>query len=510
MQVIDITTGKKPKKTRLAAYCRVSSNSEEQLHSFAAQIRYYKDYARRHPEYTLVDVYADEGITGTSMHRRDELQRLLLDCSKGKIDRIIVKSVSRLARNTQELLATLRFLRESGVSVFFEEQGIDSEKLNSEMIITFPGMAAQQESVSISGNMRWSYKRRMEAGTFNCCAPAYGFDLADGALVVNEAEAAVVRRIFTLFLQGLGKQAIARLLNQENIPRRPPANKWYAFTIDYMLNNERYMGDALLQKFYTTETLPFKELRNRGARPQYYVENANPPIVSRETYAAVQALQKSRRQNTDAKSTDSVLRGTLFCHNCGHVCRRHRVRGKAWWICRSRAMDATACSNPRISETAIQDAFQRLLFKLHTHRQVLLTPLIRDLEIMQRKISGNHQRIALIDSELADLAARNLVIARLHTGGILQAADYAAQSAALSSQISALRSERRKMLDGDEGNARLDALRELYDILEEYEPTCSFNEELYAQIVEKISVCAGTELTFHLTGGIRLTETAEE
>lgn len=179
MNVIEITAEKKPAQDtiRLAAYCRVSSDSEDQLHSFAAQIRYYKDYERRHPQYRLVDIYADEGITGTCMDKHDDLHRLIRDCKKGLIDRIIVKSVSRFARNTQELLATIRFLKDIGVSVYFEEQGIDTDKLNSEMIVTFPGMAAQQESESISGNMRWSYKKRMESGDFNCCAPAYGFDL---------------------------------------------------------------------------------------------------------------------------------------------------------------------------------------------------------------------------------------------------------------------------------------------------------------------------------------------
>ncbi len=220
MNVINITAeNKKPKEIiRLAAYCRVSSDSADQLHSFAAQIRYYKDYERKHPQYKLVDIYADEGLTGTCMDKLDELQRLLRDCKKGKIDRIIAKSVSRFAWNTQELLTTLRMLRKLGVSVYFEEQDIDTDKLNMEMIVTFPGMTAQQESESISGNMRWSYKKRMESGEFNCCAPAYGFQLENGQLTVYEAEAAVIRRIFTLYLQGVGKQSIATLLNRENTP----------------------------------------------------------------------------------------------------------------------------------------------------------------------------------------------------------------------------------------------------------------------------------------------------
>ena len=162
MNVTEITAVKKKSDApiRLAAYCRVSSNSEDQLHSFAAQIRYYSDFTNKHSEYELVDIYADEGITGTDMSKRDDFLRLLRDCKKGLIDRIITKSVSRFARNTEELLETLRMLKSIGVSVYFEEQGIDTNKMNMEMIVTFPGMAAQQESETISGNLRWSIRKR--------------------------------------------------------------------------------------------------------------------------------------------------------------------------------------------------------------------------------------------------------------------------------------------------------------------------------------------------------------
>lgn len=189
--VTEITAEKKEtSEIRLAAYCRVSSGSADHRHSFAAQIQYYADYCKQNPQYRLVDVYADEAVTGTCAEKRDDFLRLMQDCRKGKIDRIIVKSVSRFARNTEELLAALRMLSEHGVSVFFEEQGIDTARMDNEMIITFPGMAAQQESLAISGNVRWSYRKRMASGEFNCTYPAYGFCLIDGKLQINETEAA--------------------------------------------------------------------------------------------------------------------------------------------------------------------------------------------------------------------------------------------------------------------------------------------------------------------------------
>ena len=220
MHITDITPTlqKKTEKIRLAPYCRVSSDSADQLHSFAAQIRYYSEYAKRHPECELVDIYADEGITGTDMSKRDDFLRLLRDCKKGLIDRIITKSVSRFARNTEELLETLRMLKSIGVSVYFEEQGIDTDKMNMEMIVTFPGMAAQQESETISGNLRWSIRKRMESGEYNCTYPAFGFNQKNGVMTINETEAIVVRRIFDLYLQGYGLQKIAAILNAEGIP----------------------------------------------------------------------------------------------------------------------------------------------------------------------------------------------------------------------------------------------------------------------------------------------------
>ena len=300
MTVTDISREpQKPEIIRLAAYCRVSSKSTDQLHSFAAQIRYYKDYERMNPQYKLVDVYADEGLSGTDMKKRDEQNRLIRDCKLGKIDRIITKSVSRFARNTQELLVALRTLKELGVSIYFEEQGIDSDKMNMEMLVTFPGMAAQQESVNISDHLRRSYQMRMESGEFNCCAPAYGYNLIDGQLLVKEDEAAVIRRIFDLYLQGIGKQNIANILNAEGVPRRYAQERWYHSTVNYVINNERYMGDALLQKKFTTDTLPFRKKKNRGEKPQYYVENS---------CAAVKRLgQRMARAGVCAKTLCSTL-----------------------------------------------------------------------------------------------------------------------------------------------------------------------------------------------------------
>lgn len=512
MKITEITTVKQQitEKNRLAAYCRVSSDSADQLHSFAAQIRYYSEYTKKHPEYELVDIYADEGLTGTEMKKRDELNRLIRDCKQGKIDRIIVKSVSRFARNTEELLVTLRMLTDLGVSVYFEEQGIDTDKLNMEMIVTFPGMAAQQESVNISGNMRWSYQKRMQSGEFNCTCPAYGFDLANGQMVINETEAVTIRRIFSLYLQGFGMQTIARTLNEDGIPRRYGHIHWYSGTIKYVLTNERYMGDALLQKNFTTETLPFRQMKNTGQLPKYYVENSNPPIVSRETYQAVQELMRSRRTAGRRKTSAYPLSTKLKCPQCGWSFRRIVTRGTAYWTCSGKSSGATDCDNRRVREDMVYEAFTDMVFKLKANQADLLGTLIRQIETMQNRTSRNQERIRQIDKEIADLGAKNLVITRLHTSGVLDAADYSKQTSEIGNRITDLRIERRKKLTEDEDDILLDTLKELNGILEEYEPTTEFDCELFEQIVQDITVNDNTQITFRLLGDIQLTEKINE
>ena len=499
----------KPEVIRLAAYCRVSSKSTDQLHSFAAQIRYYKDYERMNPQYKLVDVYADEGLSGTDMKKRDEQNRLIRDCRLGKIDRIITKSVSRFARNTQELLVALRSLKEMGVSIYFEEQGIDSDKMNMEMLVTFPGMAAQQESINISDHLRRSYQMRMESGEFNCNAPAYGFEIADGQLVVKEDEAQIIRRIFDLYLKGIGKQNIANILNAEGVPRRYGQQKWHHTTIDYVIKNERYMGDALLQKEYTTDTLPFRKKRNHGEKTQYYVENSNPPIISREVFQAAQKLQESR-VTVMKKGHSSPLSGILRCPDCGSTFRRQMLRETVYWMCSDKAAGATNCQSRRVRENAVFDAFCLMVNKLSAHRNDLLDTLIHQLEMMQNRGGESQEKIRQIDKQIADLSAQNLVIARLHTNGVLNGSDFAAQSSVISNKINALRLDRKKILAEDEDDELIYALKSLDDTLAGYVPGAPFDQQLFEGIVQSITVVDNARLTFHLIGGLALTELIPE
>ena len=509
MKVIDITPQlPKKEKFNLAAYCRVSSDSEDQMHSFATQIRRYSAYAKEHPQYELVDVYADEGLTGTDMNKRDDFLRMLRDCRAGKIDMIITKSVARFARNTIELLETLRMLKELGVSVLFEEQGLLTEQLNSEMLVTFPGMAAQKESEAISGNLRWSYQKRMASGEFNCCTPAYGYAMVDGELAINEDEAKVVRRIFQMYLDGDGIQTITQKLNDEGIQRRIGKKWWHHNGIKYILTNERYKGDALLQKRFTTETLPFRRVVNEGQQPRYYVENSNPAIVSREVFDTVQGLLKTRK-NENCRRNPHLLSSKMRCPECGGTFRRQAIGDKVYWLCMKTASGFAKCKSRRVREDMVYESFVNMTYKLKEYREELLIPLIANIEFLQSRTSVNQEEIKKIDKEIADYAAKNLVLTNLQTSGIISSVEYAEQSDEINRKMAELRNLKRKKISEDI-DSEFEELQELNEFMEDFIPSTQIDTETFDQLVKKVLVNDGAKITFYLLGGLMLTEEIEE
>lgn len=294
-------------KESVAAYCRVSTDSADQLNSYHSQIAYYTKLINENPDWELYDLYADEGITGTSIEKRDEFKRMLADCREGKIKRVLVKSVSRFARNTTELLETTRELKDLGVVVVFEEQGFDTSQVLGEMQLTMYAMAAQEESFSISKNMRWSYQKRMQNGTFICCLPPVGYDLKDGTLIENQ-DAEIVQEIFKRYNAGEGMTKIAAYLNEQY----PDGKSWGRTTISKVLQNEKYIGDSLLQKGFTSDTLPFVRKENKGEKPQYYVEGTHAGIIEKNCFESSNSLRE-RRLYEKSKREKHLFTHRLIC-----------------------------------------------------------------------------------------------------------------------------------------------------------------------------------------------------
>ena len=266
---IPAVSQERTRKLRVAAYARVSSDSEDQLHSFAAQTAHYTELIHQNPDWEFVDVYADKGITGTSTEKRDDFLRLLADCRRGRIDKVLVKSSSRFARNAKESLEAIRELKSLGIAVCFEEDKIDTSKLSGELLTAIFAMLAQKESEAISERMRWSYQVRMKAGKFITCNAPLGYDLVKGKLEINENEAQVVRYIFRQYLSGQSLESIAKDLSRCGVPTKAGGPRWGMTAVGYILSNEKYVGDSLLQKSYTTKSLPHRIVKNHGKYPKY-------------------------------------------------------------------------------------------------------------------------------------------------------------------------------------------------------------------------------------------------
>ena len=265
VQVIQPTIAQinQQRKLRAAAYCRVSTDSEDQSNSFSAQLKYYTEYIKSNPEMEFVDIYADEGITGTCVNKRDEFKRMMKDASNGKIDRIFVKSVSRFARNSLECLEAIRSLNSFGVSVMFENDNIDTKSMNSELILYVKSAFAQSEALAGSKRVSTAIRMRMENGEFITCTAPYGYKLDKKShLLVIPEEAEIVKRIFKLYLGGNGIGKIVKILNDEKIPN--VSGKWSIPGVRYILSNEKYIGDSLLQKTYTPQMLPLRNIPNKG------------------------------------------------------------------------------------------------------------------------------------------------------------------------------------------------------------------------------------------------------
>lgn len=298
---IEVTTTV-TKKTRVAAYARVSTSSDEQLLSLETQKEHYESYIKANPDMEYVGLYYDEGISGTKVEKRDGLLRLLKDCEEGKIDRVITKSISRFSRNTTDCLEMVRSLSRLGVYLYFEKENIDTEHMSSELMLSILSSIAESESRSISENSKWSIKHRYEAGTFIISYPPYGYENVDGKMVIVPEEAAVVKEIFQRTISGQGSYIIAKWLNEAGIPSKR-GNVWHSSTVKGILKNEKYTGDVIFQKTYTDDN--FNRHTNYGERNMYLCKNHHEPIISHEVFEMTAEVMAQRGKEKGIEAGDA-------------------------------------------------------------------------------------------------------------------------------------------------------------------------------------------------------------
>ena len=496
---------------RVAAYCRVSSDSRDQLHSYAAQIRAYTEEIARHDGWELIDVYADEGLTGTRMDKREDFNRMMADCRKGKIDRILVKSVSRFARNTKDCLSTLRELSGMGVSVKFEKENIDTKTLTTELLVSVFSSLAQQESISISANQRISYQRQMERGEFiTRCAP-YGYRLVnktDLAIVPEEAE--TVRWIFDAYLEGCSVQWITEALRARGTPSRSMSGEWMEAAVRYVLRNEKYIGDSLCQKYFNSG-FPFAHKENQGERPQYYIENSHPAIINRDTFEKVQSLLRKRAERVEFNPTHSPLTRKIVCGNCGTLfLRRSTKSGYASWVCRKHDKKAADCPVGRIPETKIYTAFLRMYHRLKNHMDIILAPAISQLSELEASLQRSNPKMLTINRAIAEATEESHKISTLRASGLLDVDACAARMNVISARLTQLRGGRRRLTENEALDETIDELRKVERIVQDGpEELTAFDEDLFDDLVEKIIAESQTCIRFRLYGGLELRERLE-
>lgn len=432
-RVITIEATEKPQnaKLRVAAYARVSSASDDQLNSFAAQNRHYSDLISNKENWRMVDIYADEGITGTSAEKREDFQRLLADCRRGLIDRVLVKSISRFARNTKECLETIRELKSLGVGVYFEKENIDTATMSGEMMTALFASFAQAESESISGNMRWGIQKRMQAGTYIPANLPYGYTLQDHSIRIVEEQAVIVQRIFKEYLSGKSTERIASDLREEGIPCKSGEVAWDSTAIRYIISNEKYIGDSVWQKYFSTDTLPYKCRLNRGQKVSYYAYGTHEGIVPKEDFEKANALMKSRAQKiTLTKNSPYAFRKKIVCGDCQSLFRRKVVRGITYWVCigHDKKRHGLKCGITPIAEDEITNAFIRLYYKLKHHGEPILMGMITSLQAIRNRRMLWSLDVIELNKQISDLTSQNQMLATLKQQGLIDPDIFISQS----------------------------------------------------------------------------------
>ncbi|MGF7142366.1 DNA invertase Pin-like site-specific DNA recombinase [Anaerotaenia torta] len=416
----------KVQKTRVAAYCRVSTDSDEQESSYDTQIEHYTTYIESHPEWVLAGIYADDGISGMNTKKRDEFQRMISDCNDGKIDMIITKSISRFARNTVDCLNYTRALKNMNIGVYFEKENINTLDANGEVLMTIMASLAQQESESLSANVRLGLQFRYQQGKVQVNHNWFlGYTKDDdGHLIIDPEQAEVVKRIYREYLEGKSFLQIKRSLETDGIRNGAGNKKWHESNIKQILTNEKYIGDALLQKTYTVDILEKKREANKGQVPKYYVEDSHEPIIPKDIFLKVQEeiarranLTKGITQRKRIYSGRYALSGIVFCSHCGDIFRRIKWNNRGCkstvWRCVSRVeKDGPECTARTINEEWLHEIVIKAINEAFRGKETILPLLRENIESSLEKDTSNqiaaiNEQMKLLQQEL--LATVNLI-----------------------------------------------------------------------------------------------------
>lgn len=517
------------RQLRVAAYCRVSTDDEEQISSYEAQQEYYTDKIMTNKEWTMAGIFADEGITGTSARKRPEFLRMIRMCKQKKIDLILVKSISRFARNTVDCLNYIRTLKELGIAVYFEKENINTLSAESEMLITIMGAFAQAESESISANVKWGKRKAMADGKATIqYKKLYAYEKdEDGSPKIIPEQAVVVQQIYKRFLAGASLRMIQEWLEQEQIPNAAGEQGWTIRTVRNILTNEKYCGDVLLQKTFIQDCISKKVIRNTGQLPQTLVQNHHEGIVDRETFDAVQAefarrtagkspSKKNAPTGMSAYASKYALSERLICGECGTLYRRctWNIRGKKKivWRCVSRLdYGKKYChDSPTLEEEALQRSILAAINSLMSDKGKLIQNITESIGLEQARIPGESISLGDIQRRLDELdgQTQKLVSKAAEEGDM---ASYAPKLKAILDEVSALKEKQVYIEEQRQSNAQVMwQIRNTAEVLEQAPGEIAWDESIIRQLVDTVKVISKERIEVHLRGGAVIEQTMTE
>ncbi|MBB6698655.1 recombinase family protein [Clostridium algidicarnis] len=478
-------------KLRVAAYCRVSTDSDEQATSYEAQIEHYTNFIQKNEEWEFAKIFADDGISGTNTKKREEFNRMIEECMDGDIDMIITKSISRFARNTLDCLKYIRLLKEKNIPVYFEKENINSLDCKGEILLTIMASLAQQESESLSKNVKlglqFRYQNEEVQVNHNCFM---GYTKNDeGHLIIEPTEAVIVRRIYLEYLQGASLKQIGESLESDDILTAAGKARWRPETIKKILRNEKYIGDALLQKTYTVDILTKKRVKNNGIVPQYYVENSHEPIIPRDLYMQVQEemlrrtnLHSGENRKKRVYSSKYALSSIVYCPKCGDIYRRiawnNRGNHSIVWRCCTRVEHGPERYDaPTVGETELQEAVVKAINRALGGKDDMLVALEQNItSVLALEDEGSMESI---NAKLEELQKE-----------LLKRANAKEDYNDLADEIDRLREVKQNvMAENAEREGLKQRIAEMQEFLaEQMEQIEEYDESLVRRMVEKVTV----------------------
>lgn len=491
---------------RVGAYCRVSTDSEDQLSSYKSQVEYYTDTIKKNKEWVLVDIYADEAITGTQITKRTDFQRLMNDCMAGNIDMVITKSISRFARNTLDTLKYVRMLKEKDIAVYFEDEKINTLTMDGELLLVVLSSVAQQEVENISANVKKGLKMKMQRGElvgFQGCL-GYDYHPEDKSITVNEEEAKVVRYIFERYIQGAGGSVIGRELEELGYETNRGNKRWHDSTILGIIKNEKYKGDILLGKTFTVDPISKRRLTNFGEEDQFYLKENHEPIISAEVFEKAQEILKRRsyprvphekgakRQKYSRKYAFSCM---LECGYCGGTLTRRRWHSgtgydqNIWQCVIATKKGKKHCPHSKgIPEEAIEQAFVESYRLLCQDNKEVLEDFLKKLELTLND-SSVESEFSKISKEISSISLKLQKLVDMRLEDKIDKEMYEKKYLTLTEKVERLKSKEETLLQSLENEQTMQKrLKEFRKTLEQNQILEEFDRYVFESIVEKVIV----------------------